>query len=154
MQIHSRHILVQDEKTAKEVLQQLKAGKKFEELARKYSQDESNKLKGGDLGWATKDMYDPAFGNAAFALKKPGELSGPVKSSFGWHIIQLLERDEKRPLTAEQRQQLGQEQLTEFIQQQRKRLQSEDKLQLSIPPTPTTPPVQTPGTEAAPTATG
>ena len=86
-QIRASHILVKTEKEAKDILAQLKAGGKFEELAKKSSVDSSS-AKGGDLGWFGKGSMVPAFEKAALALKE-GQLSDVVKSDFGFHIIKL-----------------------------------------------------------------
>lgn len=88
-QIMARHILVEDEAKAKEIITKLGEGGKFEELAKEHSTDPTGKATGGGLGWfAQKDMV-PEFAKAAFALKK-GEVSkSPVKTQFGWHIIEV-----------------------------------------------------------------
>ncbi len=90
---HAHHILVASEDEAKKVLARLKGGEDFAKVAGEVSKDPGSK--GGDLGWFTKDRMVPEFGDAAAKLK-PGELSEPVKSQFGWHIIKL---DETRPKT-------------------------------------------------------
>lgn len=87
-QIKASHILVKDEKTAQEVEAQLKKGANFADLAKKYSTD-STAEKGGDLGWFDKGKMVPEFDKAAFALKD-GEVSGIVKSNFGYHIIKVI----------------------------------------------------------------
>jgi foldase protein PrsA len=94
-EIKARHILVADEKTALEVKQKLDAGEKFEDVSNTYSTDEAAKAAGGDLGWFGPGAMDPAFEEAAYALKKD-EISGPVKSSFGYHIIQVTDKKEKK----------------------------------------------------------
>lgn len=86
-QVKASHILVKSEQEAKEILAQLKQGAKFEDLAKAKSVD-SSASKGGDLGWFGKGNMVPAFEKAAFGLKE-GELSGIVKSDFGYHIIKL-----------------------------------------------------------------
>jgi peptidyl-prolyl cis-trans isomerase C len=80
-----RHILVSTEPEAKAILAQLKKGADFSKLAKEKSKCPSSQ-RGGDLGWVTQGRMDPAFEKAAFALKK-GQMSGIVKSSFGYHII-------------------------------------------------------------------
>lgn len=90
----ARHILVDDEATADEVLAQLKAGKSFTDLAATYSKDSSAST-GGDLGWATRGSFVTEFENAGFNTP----LNTPVKiqSQFGWHVIEVLERQNNRP---------------------------------------------------------
>ena len=86
-QIRASHILVKSEQEAQSILDQLKKGGNFEELAKAKSTD-SSAAKGGDLGWFGKGNMVPAFEKAAFGLKE-GQLSGIVKSDFGYHIIKL-----------------------------------------------------------------
>ncbi len=83
-EIHARHILLKTEKEAKDVLIQLRAGAKFNEVADKKSLDESTE--GGDLGYFTKGMMIPEFGDVVFDMKK-GDLSEPIKTPFGWHVV-------------------------------------------------------------------
>lgn len=84
----SRHILVETEETAKEIITKLTAGEKFETLATQ-SKDPGSKDKGGDLDWSqTKDFVKP-FGDALTTLEKGKYTATPVKSEFGWHVIQL-----------------------------------------------------------------
>jgi len=92
-QVRARHILVADLKTANEVEAKLKAGAKFEDLAKQYSTDPSSKDKGGELGFFGKGQMVPAFQDAAFAAPV-GTITAPVKSPFGFHIIQV---EEKKP---------------------------------------------------------
>jgi foldase protein PrsA len=97
--IDVRHILVKDEKTAIEVKKKLDAGEKFADVAKKYSTDTGSAAKGGEIGWITKDnasQYDPDFVKGAYALKA-NEISGPVKSQFGYHIIQVTQIKPKKP---------------------------------------------------------
>lgn len=88
--VRARHILVASEKEANSIAAKLKAGEKFEDLAKQYSLDGSKDY-GGDLGYFTAPEMVPEFSKAAFALKK-GELSAPVKTDFGWHIIRMEDR--------------------------------------------------------------
>ncbi|AMQ70531.1 molecular chaperone lipoprotein [Bacillus velezensis UCMB5036] len=87
--IRASHILVTDKKTADEVEKKLKKGEKFETLAKEYSTDNS-KDNGGDLGWFDKKSMDETFSKAAFGLKV-GQVSDPVKTKFGYHIIKKTE---------------------------------------------------------------
>lgn len=91
-EIHARHILVATEADAQAVLKRLKAGEDFAKVAKEMSKDPGSE--GGDLGWFTRERMVPAFADAAFKLKD-GELSQPVKSQFGWHIIQVEGRRTK-----------------------------------------------------------
>jgi peptidyl-prolyl cis-trans isomerase C len=87
----ARHILVEKEEEAVGLIKQIKAGGKFDELAKKHSKDTGSGEKGGDLDFAKPDSYVPEFGKALVALK-PGEMTeAPVKSQFGFHIIKLEE---------------------------------------------------------------
>jgi peptidyl-prolyl cis-trans isomerase C len=88
--IRVRMILVASEKEAQSILDRLNNGEKFEDLAKQYSLDGSKDY-GGDLGYFTAPEMVPAFSQAAFALQK-GEVSKPVKTDFGWHIIKLEDR--------------------------------------------------------------
>ncbi|EPZ8229860.1 peptidylprolyl isomerase [Vibrio alginolyticus] len=87
------HILVEgdDEAKAQAILDELNAGADFSALAQDKSDDFGSTENGGDLGWIERDVMDPAFEEAAFALKNPGDTSGLVKSDFGYHIIKLEE---------------------------------------------------------------
>lgn len=93
-EIHARHILVETEEKAKELKSQLDAGGDFEALAKEHSTGPSGPG-GGDLGFFRKGQMVPEFEAAAFALQ-PGQVSDPVKTSFGWHLIKL---EERRPVT-------------------------------------------------------
>jgi peptidyl-prolyl cis-trans isomerase C len=86
-QVRASHILVKTEKEAQDVLAQLKKGGSFEDLAKKFSAD-SSAAKGGDLGWFPKGAMVPEFDKVAFSLKE-GEISGIVKTNFGFHIIKV-----------------------------------------------------------------
>ncbi|EAD5991395.1 peptidylprolyl isomerase PrsA [Listeria monocytogenes] len=83
------HILVADENKAKEVEQKLKDGAKFADLAKEYSTDTATKDNGGQLAPFGPGKMDPAFEKAAYALKNKGDISAPVKTQYGYHIIQM-----------------------------------------------------------------
>ena len=96
----ARHILVQPseirtEKQAelliKDIYKRLLDGEDFKQLARQYSEDPGTKMDGGNLGWANPGEYDPAFETTLNATKI-GEIANPVQSSFGWHVIEVLDR--------------------------------------------------------------
>ena len=88
--VRARHVLLGSEKEATDILARLKAGEKFEDLAKKYSLDGSKDY-GGDLGYFTAPEMVAEFSKAAFALKV-GEVSQPVKTDFGWHVIRIEDR--------------------------------------------------------------
>jgi len=89
-EVHARHILVDTEDQAKEIEAELKKGADFAELAKKKSKD-PGASDGGDLGFFTQDQMVPEFSAVAFKLK-PGEVSDPVKTQFGWHVIKVEEK--------------------------------------------------------------
>jgi len=88
-EIRARHILVKTEKEAKDLLVQLKAGADFASLANQKSLDKNTE--GGDLGYFTKGMMVPEFGDAVFDMKK-GQLSEPIHTAFGWHIAYIEDK--------------------------------------------------------------
>jgi len=90
-EVRARHILVDSEANAKAAIARLKAGEDFARVAADMSTDPGAAKSGGELGWFTRDRMAPEFSEAAFRLK-PGEISAPVKTQFGWHVIQLEER--------------------------------------------------------------
>ena len=100
-EVRARHILVQTEDEAKKILADLKKGANFETVAKEKSKDPSAAAQGGDLGFFTKDQMVPEFADVAFKLQK-GELSDPVKSQFGWHIIKVEDKRTKAPPPFEQ----------------------------------------------------
>lgn len=101
-QVWARHILVADEAAALVVIEKLKNGEDFATLAMELSTDTGSAVSGGDLGWFGKGAMVAEFETAAYALEKPGDFTTtPVQSQFGFHIIQLIAKQE-RPLTAEQ----------------------------------------------------
>jgi peptidyl-prolyl cis-trans isomerase C len=91
-EVHARHILVATEADAQAALKRVKAGEDFAKVAKDVSKDPGSE--GGDLGWFTKDRMVPEFADAAFKLEK-GQISDPVKSQFGWHIIQVEDKRQK-----------------------------------------------------------
>ena len=99
-EVHARHILVATEDEAKAVLAQLKGGADFATLAKEKSKDPGG-AEGGDLGYFTKDQMVPEFAEVAFKLDK-GQISDPVKTQFGWHIIKVEDKRIKPRPTFEQ----------------------------------------------------
>lgn len=94
IQVDASHILVDDEETANEVKEKLDNGEDFAKLAKEYSKDTANSEKGGELGFFNKSAMVEEFSKAAFDLDV-GEISEPVKTSFGWHIIKLNAKKDK-----------------------------------------------------------
>ncbi len=107
-EVRARHILVEQEDEAKKAYARVKAGEDFAKVADELSKDPGSKKDGGDLGFFTKERMVAPFAEAAFKLK-PNEISEPVKSQFGWHVIQVLERRTKPvPTFEEMREQIDQ----------------------------------------------
>ncbi|MDD5263395.1 MAG: peptidylprolyl isomerase [Candidatus Bipolaricaulis sp.] len=105
-QVQASHILVDTLETANSVRAKLEAGGDFAALAKEYSLDAGTRDKGGDLGWFGRGQMVKEFEEAAFSLKK-GELSQPVKTAYGYHIIRITDRKEARtPTLAEVREQV------------------------------------------------
>jgi peptidyl-prolyl cis-trans isomerase C len=92
-EVHARHILVKTEDEAKDLVKQLKAGADFKELAQKSS-DGGSAHSGGDLGYFSRGQMVKIFEDAAFALE-PGQISDPIKSEFGWHVIKVEDKRTK-----------------------------------------------------------
>jgi hypothetical protein len=99
----ARHILVTTEDQAKDVIAALQAGESFAALAKAVSTDTSSGANGGELGWATRGQYVKEFEEYVWTTGKIGEVSAPIKTQFGFHIIQLTAK-ENRPLSPEQQQ--------------------------------------------------
>lgn len=96
-EVKASHILVDTEEKAKEIKKKLSKGSKFEALVKEFSKDEGSKANSGELGYVMKGQLVPEFESKSFSMKK-GEISDPVKTQFGWHIIRVLDsRDVKIP---------------------------------------------------------
>ncbi|MBN9581694.1 MAG: peptidylprolyl isomerase [Afipia sp.] len=100
VEVHARHILVPTEEEAKAIKAELDKGADFAKLAKEKSKD-PGAADGGDLGFFTKEQMVPEFSAAAFALE-PGKISAPVKTQFGWHIIKVEEKRDRKPPTFDQ----------------------------------------------------
>jgi peptidyl-prolyl cis-trans isomerase C len=99
-EVHARHILVKTEDEAKGIIAELKNGADFAELARKKSSD-PGASEGGDLGYFPKEEMVPEFADAAFKLDK-GQISEPVHTRFGWHVIKIEDKRERQAPPFEQ----------------------------------------------------
>lgn len=93
-EVHARHILVDNEADAKKIATRVKGGEDFAKIAGETSKDPGSKAEGGDLGWFTKERMVAPFAEAAFKMS-PGQVSDPVKTQFGWHVIKLEEKRTK-----------------------------------------------------------
>jgi peptidyl-prolyl cis-trans isomerase C len=106
----ARHILVENEDEAKQIIAQLKKGGSFDRIAADKSKDQGSKARGGDLDWGPAGRYVPAFGAALSKLKKGEMTEAPVQTQFGWHVIRLDdERALKFPAYEEVKPQIQQE---------------------------------------------
>jgi len=113
-QVRARHILVADLPTAKLVLSKLQAGGSWDALAKQYSTDPSSKDKGGEIGFFSRGQMVAPFQDAAFGAKV-GQIVGPVKSPFGYHVIQV---EEKKPATKATFASVKDQIHTQLVQQQ------------------------------------
>lgn len=93
VEVRASHILVEEEAKAQELKKQLDEGADFAALAAEHGTD-GTKTRGGDLGWFVHEQMVPEFADAAFAME-PGTISDPVKSPFGWHLINLVEKRDR-----------------------------------------------------------
>lgn len=124
--VHARHILVADEALIKTIQERLQAGELWDALAAQYSTDTSNASNGGDLGWFGAGAMVAEFEQVAFATA-PGAISEPVKTQFGWHLIQVLEKG-PQPLTASELEQKRQQALDDWLTAQRQAASADGKL--------------------------
>ncbi|HSV85430.1 MAG TPA: peptidylprolyl isomerase [Levilinea sp.] len=138
-QVWARHILVQDAMVAVDVLARLEAGEDWTTLAAEVSTDTSNAQIGGDLGWFGRGMMVVEFENVAFALGV-GEISEPVQTSFGHHIIQVLGK-EVRPISSDQLQNKRQQVFQEWLDQVKseQNIEQFDNWTRDVPTTPDLP---------------
>jgi peptidyl-prolyl cis-trans isomerase C len=131
----ARHILVDKEDEAKALIAQIKAGAKFDELAKKSSKDTGSAQNGGDLDFAKPESYVPEFGGALTKLKKGEMTQEPVKSQFGYHIIQLDDtRAASFPAFDEVKTQLKQRMEQVKMQQFQDELRGKAKTDYKFPP--------------------
>lgn len=145
-QVEAEHILVGTQDLASEIYAQVTGGADFEQVARSSSTDTATSSTGGKLGWFTRAQMVPAFADAAFALR-PGQISDPVQTQFGWHVIKVLDRSEDRPLSTEQYDLATESATSNWLETQR--AQSDISTEYEAEPTPT--PAQFEAPAGAPT---
>src|SRR5581483_3512791 len=135
-QVWARHILVKDEATAKQVEDRLAKGEDFATIAKEMSTDTGSAVVGGDLGWFGKGAMVPEFETAAFSLKV-GEISQPIQSQYGYHIIQVLAH-ENVPLDASAYEQARQTAFSDWLTKARDeyKVQTFDVWQSIVPTDP------------------
>jgi peptidyl-prolyl cis-trans isomerase C len=129
-EVHARHILVSTEDEAKAIIADLKKGTAFDKLAKEKSTDKASGAEGGDLGWFKKSDMVKEFADAAFALKKGETSDAPVKTQFGYHVINLEDRRKAPPPSFEElADQLREEMAREVITAQLDQLRSGAKIE-------------------------
>lgn len=116
-QVHARHILVETEEQANAILEQLENGADFAKLAREHSVDETTRENGGDLGFFPRGVVLADFEEVAFSLEV-GERSGVLQTPYGYHIIEVLER-ETRPVPDDIKEGLRQQIIVNWLEAQR-----------------------------------
>ncbi|MCX7622857.1 MAG: peptidylprolyl isomerase [Thermomicrobium sp.] len=166
-QVHARHILLATREAADQALADIRSGADFAAIARERSIDSDTAPNGGDLGWLPRGYMPPAFDDVAFSLQ-PGELGGPVQTEYGWHLVQVLERDADRPISVRMLEALRARAFDRWLEEQRKTSTIRWYQGLAslptpatqtfvappdAPPTPTPTPTPTPVPEATPEAT-
>lgn len=125
------HIVVSDEAKAKEVKAKLDKGGKFEDLAKEYSIDPGSKENGGDIGFASKGQLDQQYESKVATMKK-GQVSDPVKSQFGWHIIKLVDTRSIQPPSFEEiKMQINNKLAKDVITNYMKELDSKYKVKIT-----------------------
>lgn len=147
--LHVRHILItvdpkapaaereKAKQKAQDLLKRIQGGEDFAKLAQQYSDDPQSKAQGGDLGSIVKGQAPPAFEAAAFALKKPNDLSPVVEVNYGFHIIQLVERQTPTALSFDQvkdriTQVLKQQEVQKMIQTRAQELRAKSKVEVYL----------------------
>jgi len=129
-EFRARHILVNTEKEAKEILKQLKDGGSFEKIAAEKSKDTGSKGRGGDLDWSPASRYVKPFGDALVRLKKGQTTEEPVKTDFGWQIIRLDdERVARLPSLEETKPTLQRNLQSQMVQKEIADLRAKAKVQ-------------------------
>jgi parvulin-like peptidyl-prolyl isomerase len=132
-QVHARHILVDDEEGARKAIERIKGGETFEAVASDVSKDTSNKDQGGDLGWFGRGAMVAPFEEAAFGLER-GELSEPIQTQFGYHVIEVLDKDDARPIAEPALFQARDQNLRQWLAGEREKALAEGRLTTDITP--------------------
>ncbi len=135
-QVHARHILVGTEDLARELYDRATSGADFDQLARTNSIDQATAATGGDLGWFTDDQMVEPFSEVAFSLE-PGQIGEPVQTQFGWHVIQVEDRNDDRALTDLQYQQAQQAALQALLEDTRNAMDISSDYDTEPTPSPT-----------------
>ncbi|MBS1214016.1 MAG: peptidyl-prolyl cis-trans isomerase family protein, partial [Proteobacteria bacterium] len=133
----ARHILVEKEAEAKDIIAKLQKGAKFADLAKKLSKDPGSKENGGDLGWFSPQQMVPPFSEAVAKLKNGETTAAPVQSQFGWHVILREDEREQAPPPFDQvKEQIKSMMQTQKLQQHIADLKTAAKIERAAPPKP------------------
>src|SRR5262249_58680719 len=157
-EVRARHILVESEDEAKAIAQDVKGGADFAEVAKDKSKDPGSAKDGGDLGYFVKSNMVPEFADVAFKMY-PGQVSNPVKTQFGWHIIKLEDRRSRQVPDYEQVKNqieafVARRAQSEFVTQLRETAKIERLEKPATPPPPVSvlPPAEAPAPAVEPPA--
>jgi parvulin-like peptidyl-prolyl isomerase len=119
-QVHAAHILVETEQEAQAALDRLAKGEQFDALAKELSKDPGSAAQGGDLGWLQQGQTVPEFDKAIFQDLKPGEMTKTaIKTNFGYHIIKVIEREQRASMTEDQAKQAIEQGIGQELQNRR-----------------------------------
>jgi peptidyl-prolyl cis-trans isomerase C len=148
IEYQARHILVSSEDVANKIIEQLKTGNDFATLAKRLSSHKESANRGGDLGWFGPRDMDPQFTNAVALLKKGDFTRTPVQTSYGWHVIQLVNSRDRTPPAYED----VKERLTQIVVAKKFTAQSDEMLKTAKvdPPLPSAAPAAAPVPAPAP----
>lgn len=133
-QVHARHILVDTEKSAQDILARLNKGEDFVALAKELSTDTQSKDSGGDLGFFPRGVMDQTFEDAVFKLNL--NQSAMVKTDYGYHVVQVTEKDANRAVGPEILQALGDQAINTFMENLRTQAKIERLVKFTVSPTP------------------
>ena len=126
----ARHVLVANEEDAKSVIADLKKGAKFDDVAQKRSLDEGTRPRGGDLDWNVPGIFDKAFADALVKLEKGKMTEAPVRTRFGYHVIQLDDvRQVSFPALAQVKQQIQQRMIQQRVETLVRELRAKAKIE-------------------------